>query len=591
MKLKRSTRFGFNKGRKEGKNNSQRKSVTFAHGSKAEIPKVEGRQPVHELSRRYNERGDNATRDESCADSISDRHDEVTSFISDASSFYDRQDEEITFGEPTNKPAKKHVGGKKKKFSVFATMKQKLKERRATKSKKDKQPTLNFVELSPEEAAQYQPSEEPLFSYENWEKFMDTVAFPEKHLEEPYRQFMDYVTANAKTGSSEPLVPNRNRNPYQQFKENLDKPAPSQTTEPLAISEQWEKFMETVSFPEKHLKKPCEDLIVFATPKEARKAKIIPPSKSPLVVTMFKHAMGDRLGLGVETIYGKNDIYISQLLEGSISASTKLQTGMKILSINDKPCPSTVVGTINALCAIKGVVRITAAPAEPTSLLTSGMNNVSYALGYATEFLMGGNEIQDEKSFRSVRSFGDEDDSTCADDTTFATTTAYGDDTTVYGDDTTFADMTQVASYDWVRGAHDPVAHDHVEVARSRKSRNYELVFRIDKERGEPVGISLIQDKDWPGLYINSVDQRGKFATTQLSPGMKLVEINGRRCPNTMNEAIYVIFDTHGRLELTVEDEEGLNGHETACSNIHENAIADIRESHVGFLVNDLRLG
>jgi hypothetical protein len=459
MKLKRSMRLVFNKGRKEDKNKSQRKSVTFAHGSKAEIPKVEGRQPVDEWS----ERGDNATRDESCADSISDRQDEAISFVSDESYFYARQDEEIAFGEPTNKPAKKHVGGKKKNFSVFATMQQKLKELRPAKSKKDKQPTLNFFEVSPEEAAQYQPSEEePLFSlYENWEKFMDTVAFPEKHLEEPYRHFIDYVTTNANTGSSKPLVPNRNRNPYQQFKENLGKPVPSQTTEPL-----------------------------------------------------------------------------------------------------------------------------TAAPAELTSLLTSGMDNMSYALGYATEFLLGGNEIQDEKSVNSVRSFGDEDDSTCADDTPFPITTAYGDATTVYGDATTFADTTQVTSCDRVRGA-----HDHVEVVPSRKSRDYELVFRIYKERGEPVGMSLIQNKDWSGLYINSVDQQGKFATTQLSPGMKVVEINGRRCPNTIDEAVNVIFDTHGRLELTIEDEEGLYGNGITCSNMHEDAITDIRETQRGFLVNDLRLG
>jgi hypothetical protein len=57
-----------------------------------------------------------------------------------------------------------------------------------------------------------------------------------------------------------------------------------------------------------------------------------------------------------------------------------------------------------------------------------------------------------------------------------------------------------------------------------------------------------------------------------------------------MDAAIYVIFDTHGRLEITVEDEEGLYGHETACSNMHEDSIADIRENHGGFLVNDLRL-
>lgn len=574
MKLKRTARLGFSKNRKGGKsstgNFARKKSVTFAHGSKVPFHRAEGRQQVTGFRSGCDERDDNA-KIERCADLVPDRQDEAISFISDESSCYGRQGEEILFEESSN-------AKKKKKASLFSAMKHKFTKRKITKTNEETLPTVSF-ELCPEEAAPDQSSD-LLFSNYNWEKFMDTVAFPEKHLEEPYRQFMDFVTAQTKTASSEPLISETIRNPYEHFKEKKKAPL-SHGTENFSTSAPLANFLiEKIPSHAELLDRSCADNIESVTRKRGQKAKPA-KSKKPIVVHMYKHEEGDRLGLGVETIYGKDGIYISQLIEESISASTKLEAGMKILSINDQPCPSTVVGTINSLCAIKGVVRITAEPAEPVSVLTSGMRNVSYLLGYTTDFPNHGGERRDEKSVRSVRSvrsYADEDDSTVAGETTLASVTEDSDDAT-------FAETMQTASNDWGRGV-----HDHVEVARSRTSRNYELVFRIDKERGEPVGISLIDNKDWPGLYINTVYRKGKFAATQLKPGMKLVEINGHCCANNLDEAVRMICDCNGALELTVED-EGLYCHDKDYSNIREDAIPETQQNHGGVLVKNFRFG
>jgi hypothetical protein len=129
---------------------------------------------------------------------------------------------------------------------------------------------------------------------------------------------------------------------------------------------------------------------------------------------------------------------------------------------------------------------------------------------------------------------------------------------------------------------------DYVELAR-QQNKNYELVFDIKKRRGEWVGLSLMRNIDWPGVYIERVDPRSKFANTQLAHGMKLVEINGESCPDDLRQAIYKIFDTDGKLELTVEDSDGLYCHDDG-SVVDTLSHDDFRENFGGFLVQTLRL-
>ena len=78
------------------------------------------------------------------------------------------------------------------------------------------------------------------------------------------------------------------------------------------------------------------------------------------VVSIFKTTKDERLGLAVKKLVDREGIFIKQIQEGSKCANTALKPGMRILSINDKPCPETVIGTLGLIKDIESEVIIKA---------------------------------------------------------------------------------------------------------------------------------------------------------------------------------------------------------------------------------------
>eukprot|EP00980_Cylindrotheca_fusiformis_P018875 scaffold6299_cov107-Cylindrotheca_fusiformis.AAC.11 len=578
MRLKRPVGLSFHWRHKQDIEKTKKDTSFSRHESRdTNIVPAENRQQAQDCSRGQDER-DNTEAEGQWTNSIAGRQNEEISFVSKEEAYQDREDEEITFGEPSKFHA--NVGQTKKKLGVFASLKQRLTKNKTNKEQKEAFPTI-FIEVCSEEAGQYEPAEqfqppEPdTPSSTTWEKFMDTVAFPEKHLEEPYQQFVDYVTAHTMNCSSQPFVSNSGCNPYEYYIEKLEKPASASTTKSFASSLQ--HFESALSEPDIASKDTCGDQRVDSvSPRTDSKVQ----SNGQLVVTMYKNQDDERLGIGVETINGKEGIYISQLIDGSISASTKLEAGMRILSINNKPCPSTARETIHVVSCIKGAITLRVAPAEPVSPLVSGYNFANTVFGCATEFLMPDvAAVQEEKSVDSVESYGDEDNFTIANDATLASTTCDGDGTA-------FENVAQTTGCDSGIRAYDPV-----EAARSGLTRNYGRTFRIEKRMGDPAGMWLMKDMDWPGIYVDGVDSKGKFATTQLRSGMKIIGINGCPCPTELDEAIDIISDTNGVLELTVEDERGLTCRDHGYVKRQDNILPNTPEKVGGVLVTSLRLG
>ncbi|CAJ1935232.1 unnamed protein product [Cylindrotheca closterium] len=72
----------------------------------------------------------------------------------------------------------------------------------------------------------------------------------------------------------------------------------------------------------------------------------------------------------------------------------------------------------------------------------------------------------------------------------------------------------------------------------------------VRKTRLEKLGIVLKESKGEKGLLIAEVAQDSPFANTDLKPGMKIVNINGTRCPNRPKEAIRLMQKIFGTLKV-----------------------------------------
>ncbi|CAJ1949464.1 unnamed protein product [Cylindrotheca closterium] len=618
MKLSRSTRLSrpsFKVG--DGKSHNERRDSSRA--------RVENDDDSRDATLRYHD-----TRD------ITDsRRESDESRDCDVSSSGGSLDDQIPFLSESDLPEeasspKKRMGWGKKKFKGFpiiATIKKKIRRKKSKQNERN----MNHLEIVPDEhVASRAKDPEPT----QWQKFMDSVAFPENQLGKLYSNFVDYVSNHEKT-TPETEIMN-----YDDFVSVVEERQQSKR-EPLITDKQWENFMDTIAFPEKSIPalfgatttnaksntedntkaiRALEPIEKYSTGAAAATAAAddddddeyeedeqTKDSKHPVNVTMFKKTKFETLGLCPQHVYGRTGIYIVDIVEGSKSANTKLRSGMKILTINGKPCPDTVERTINMLSNLEGYVSIKAVPEAPYSAVSSSIEDIAFAMRYL--FTGGGiaeedNKVSGDNSTTTPYVLGD--DSTIGTNTyrearAVARAKEQEEDDDV-DDETMSMSMSENVSIPSkksntavarVAAAAPPLKRmtneiDYVELARQQQ-KHYELVFDIKKRRGEWVGLSLMRNADWPGVYIEHIDPRSKFASTQLAHGMKLVEINGQACPDDLRQAIYKIFDTNGRLELTVEDSDGLYCHEDG-SVVDTLSHDDFRENYGGFLVQKLRL-
>mmetsp|Transcript_28244 Transcript_28244/g.68724 ORF Transcript_28244/g.68724 Transcript_28244/m.68724 type:complete len:898 (+) Transcript_28244:121-2814(+) len=72
----------------------------------------------------------------------------------------------------------------------------------------------------------------------------------------------------------------------------------------------------------------------------------------------------------------------------------------------------------------------------------------------------------------------------------------------------------------------------------------------VRKKRLDKLGIVLKESKGEKGLLIEEIGRESPFANTDLKPGMKIVNINGARCPNRPKEAIRLMQKIFGTMKV-----------------------------------------
>lgn len=76
-------------------------------------------------------------------------------------------------------------------------------------------------------------------------------------------------------------------------------------------------------------------------------------------------------------------------------------------------------------------------------------------------------------------------------------------------------------------------------------------------------GIGLVKSSNEKDILISNIDPRSRFASTDLTVGMKVLKINSQPCPQSVTEAFALIKEARGSLEIvashTIESEYQLS--------------------------------
>jgi hypothetical protein len=232
-----------------------------------------------------------------------------------------------------------------------------------------------------------------------------------------------------------------------------------------------------------------------------------------------KENQDERLGISIRKHPQEDDgIFVSKIDPAGKFAFTDLKPGMKILSVNDEPCPPTITETIAVLKLAKSTVKIVAEPRDmDDSPIADDAPRDKSPVEESTE------------TSRSVSLT----DLFCGINDTVATACGHYEQT-----------ITNSVDYmiDSMIGSDLAPAEQTSQIHKNSKD--------------EKLGIALMQSKSCNDIYVNHVWEGSKFAAAGLQPGVKVLRINGAACPETLDQTVAAMNDTAGDLQLIVIADE-----------------------------------
>jgi C-terminal processing protease CtpA/Prc len=239
-----------------------------------------------------------------------------------------------------------------------------------------------------------------------------------------------------------------------------------------------------------------------------------------VVASIYKETKTEPLGIYLKKKILKEGLYISEIKEDSKFGNTDLKVGMKIVEINDQPCPQTVLEFRTLLAEIDGEVTIAAEPVkmriipEPPSEVavpeTSG--RTSKKVSFADEASEGANAKVMEDPAEAENDILQEFVTEKLDDPCTPRIFAYN--------------------------------------GEERK----EVVCTIRKRENESLGLLLREFKGEEGVHVLQMNQRSQLASTALQPGMTILKINGKECPKGADECIKMLRSITGLLQIVASE-------------------------------------
>mmetsp|Transcript_36199 Transcript_36199/g.87611 ORF Transcript_36199/g.87611 Transcript_36199/m.87611 type:complete len:705 (+) Transcript_36199:82-2196(+) len=512
---------------------------------------------------------------------------------------------------PEAAPEAAVVPERKKKRRIrpmFAALRQKL--RRKPK------PLLNLEEDAENTSqartmkgdAKEQNNRQPLLTYEQWEQFMDTIAFPEKS--KPVVAIKEYVassrkkatanantrsvsqndvassrkkaTANANTRSISPkndvvqeidsasdAEDSNEDTTYYEDKMSLAEFLSTQSVDEESVQKMketgitWEEFMDTVAFPEKILARKYNSLLTFiATNRVPPNEKAIASSNEKAIASPPNSPRGS---------LNKDDKY---------AFDDEEEDDIKLFSM-EKDSPDEDLGiSLTLLDGQKGIFvsHVARGSKAAASGLTTGMQIISINQDSCpadleeAQFLL--ESVEDD-----VQIFAQPGETSGM---VLQGIEAYAVGKSALSnlfnhvggllfenvdnddfDDDLSDEGESLEEPAWDDGNGESVAtvrqQWQTRDIQSKKTSpklvyNQTKLFAIVKEtKSEVVGVAFVQTQDLPGIFVNQIMPSSKFYGSGLRKGMRVVSINGQPCPSKIDALIRKLQTITGALELGVE--------------------------------------
>ena len=366
------------------------------------------------------------------------------------------------------------------------------------------------------------------------------------------------------------------------------------------LGQTFDSFMTYVCFPEEQMDYLC------LIPEEQRHLENNEGTEmSPVIAVIEKESQREKLGISIRK---KSDdgIYIYKINEDSKFAETNLKVGMRILSINDQPCLPTVPETIATLKLAKDIVKIVAQPSGREEIVTddapregapeeralSNKNTVSFTDYFTSSYAEYEKAITNMsinkmlEALTGLEAFSEED--ICIEKKNSGEKLGVAlmqskHCNNIYvnhvWENSKFAAAWLKAGHRVLRinGEYCPESlADTVSLLNKAEGRLnltvivdedfcYELdetlmmngkklankvTIRLQKEKDEPIGVLLKKYEDREGIFVRKLSEYGKAAKTSLKPHMKILLINGQRCPQSMEDCTEMISEIEGELKI-----------------------------------------
>jgi C-terminal processing protease CtpA/Prc len=298
----------------------------------------------------------------------------------------------------------------------------------------------------------------------------------------------------------------------------------------------------------------------------------------PVFCKIHKEHGRESVGLILKKAMNETGIFVSSIDEKSKFASTNLRVGMVVLSINKQPCPHTVAETFALLKETTGELFISAVHGSEVRKSSSALFHQKLPISENPKLNFYGESLLEPMCAMEDSNNVFETNSTS--DVSVSLSTTKEKET---GEKTFRKGMGGLLRGFWsgvtsmvkLKGKieaepidpekDDDSKHSSGTSAVTRCSdtssdvgnseiRRRARIFQIHRLNwSDPLGIHLHQGKG--GIIVYNIEADSPFRFTGLKPGMRIMEINGIPCPQSLVVATNLLAGTESSVELLVTDE------------------------------------
>lgn len=267
-----------------------------------------------------------------------------------------------------------------------------------------------------------------------------------------------------------------------------------------------------------------------------------------VVAKIVKDSPNESSGLSFVSYYEKQGIYISKIRDGSKFKDTELEQGMKVLRINDSPCPMRVKHVIKMIKSANSEVKIEAMKDDTIAFIHN--EKPTPKNGSPVEPLASEKEKVETSLDEEVPRDGPPSESN-------------GEEATMDLADRLFLSMGYVRHEEGAPAGtqiEEPIERKESSVSivsldrseipvKPKNKKVHATIFK--KTTRDKIGISFVSFKKKRGVYVYEMYEDSKFQGTGLEVGMKVLAINGEPCSERVSETLKKVKAIDGELVVT----------------------------------------